>query len=790
QQLTPQQLMQLQQQQQFMHQQQQHNHYQQQYAPPQQPQHQYMPQQQGPPPGMGYPQQPPYYNAQQQQPPPPLQRPGSINMGVMMNPPPGFSVSPGGPVPPVSGMGVYPNMRPQAAIPIPPRNTVKAAPTASSAQSTIAPSSLGSMAGPQQQGVSGVSVGVSSTGIIRGGGGVGQLFPDGGSSSSDYSESPTFDSHHPLPYRGPGTSSPNLSRSGTVNSTFGGVNGPSSPTSSTSVPPSNLGGGPGGSGATRPVLIVPNRVTSKKKNVEELLDLGAALFAPPRQAFGDAFVKWEQAFDQAQKDDDLFSQVRALSNMGCAKRAMNSLEEALALQKQSWLLSLHYLEEKQIQLGVSSASGGGDAAAASQWAESQHWLGIVLRTLDLDDPDTLMAAIAEAEFEAMTMSDGVDGAGGSSSMGGAPSYTAAALGKAVGRRNASMKSNGSAGSHNSNSSVDPALGPPVVVWFMRLTTNLGNAYYSLGKIEKAMNWHAKCLQLAENVLDENPLPPQFERNLQEVAGAGMKGNSGNINSNQKVKLSYLHRATILAQARALSHIGICCQHLGLDDNALQCHSHAASLLAFYSARSVNDDGKKENPPATKRGSTASVATTSTASTAVNSNPTSSGQQQGSNSSTSTTKVWQHLRMDLHQAAVSANLATSYFAKGRLPAAIERLERAAKQYSQFGDSLGVARSLCSLGALRIEVGKTLGALHWIRNMEIQAVGAGEVNECLRYWGPPRLAGMNLNSGEWDESASIVAGASWVRDVISIMLEQMRVLKETGDLLGVLTALLNI
>jgi tetratricopeptide (TPR) repeat protein len=542
--------------------------------------------------------------------------------------------------------------------------------------------------------------------------------------------------------------------------------------------------------------------------VNELLDLGSSLFSAPRQNFSEAYVKWDQAHELALKEDDFFGQARALSNMGCALRSLSQYEKALAYQKQAWVMSLRYVEER------------------FKMDSSSNWLSLVLRTLDLDDLDSLSTAVLAADVEYVHLNDsengGINGTGhGSSST--TSDHLSNFYNKSRLQRSSSVRSARSV-STTSNAGLDVAFGPPIVVWFMQLTTNLGNAHICMGEIEEAISWHAKCLQLAENVLEEYPLPTAFQLSIAELSGTSTAGLTvygqpqKAAAKHDKIKLSFLHQQTLLAQARSLTSIGVCCQHMGLDDNALQCHTHAAAILNFYSAKAiafgnknpstqanvasaspsnVTSPTKQSQPPtptaagaALPQSPAVSVTSSSPATSAAVPPPPSGPPPNLASQRKTSVQAWDALQVELYQAAIFANLATSYHSKGRLPSALERLEKAARIYGSAHDVIGTARSVASINAIKIDVGRVLGALHWVRNMESQAVGSGEVTECMRYWGPPRLSSLNANSQEWDESASISAGSAWVLEGIQGMLNMMAILKEKDDLLSVLCCVLNI
>ncbi|KAJ3191314.1 hypothetical protein HK101_007893, partial [Irineochytrium annulatum] len=449
-----------------------------------------------------------------------------------------------------------------------------------------------------------------------------------------------------------------------------------------------------------------------RKNLSELLDQGATLFSPPNQKYAEAFAKWQQASELAIVDDDLFSYARAVSNMGCAMRAMSLFEHCLALQNLAWTSAIKYVEDKQ------------------GYDETSLWLQMVLRTLDLD----------ELDLDRMHFID------------------AAAYSRTIQRRTATMQ-NYLTGKE-AQTVPDVSSGPPIVVFFMELTTNLGNAHFSLGHYEDAIDWHSKCLQLAENVLEETQLPRQFQPTVAELSAYSYFSSNPSTrlvagSSSPRINLSYLHRSTLMAQARSLTHLGLCCQYLGLDDNAFQCHYNSSALLSFYVSRSP----------------TFSAPTTTTTTTTVHGTPMAGGAQPSPGSATGSvgpaqperkqtgvpSKPWMTSQMECYEASVAVNLAAALYAKGRIPASLDRLSRGLRLFNAAGDENGKSMVEASASAVKVEVGRVLGQLHWLRNMDTQARGAGEVDECKRYWGPPRLEGVNLGSGDPDESANASAGA---------------------------------
>ncbi|KAJ3102295.1 hypothetical protein HDU97_000652 [Phlyctochytrium planicorne] len=499
---------------------------------------------------------------------------------------------------------------------------------------------------------------------------------------------------------------------------------PSTSTYASSVNSSWNGGGGGSIDSTRelhqsppisPVLPAPSRSGSVQRRIQELLDAGATAFSPPNQNYAEAFDSWEKASELALGDNDMFTYAKAISNMGCALRNLSMFDHALALQKLAWSSALRYVEEKQ------------------RCDETSLWLQIVLRTLDLEELSIERMAYIDTE----------------------------AFSRTVARRAATMK-NYLTNGKEAASSPDVASGPPIVVWFMDLCTNLGNAYFSVGNFEEAVDWHSKCLLLAENVLEETHIPRQFQRSVAELSAYSYYSQNPATrliatSSSPRINLSYLHKSTLLAQARSLTHLGVICQYYGLDDNAFQCHYHASALLSYYGSRSPSfTEVEKEK-----------------------------GKAPAQNAS----KPWYTMQLDLYEGGMAVNLATALHAKGRVPAALDRLNRAIRLFTANNDVCGKSKALANAASLKIEVGKVIGNLHWLRNMDTQARGAGEVDECKRYWGPPRLTGINLELGEPDESANRSAGSPWVEDGLKSLGEQIVEMKKRQDYFGVMTGLLN-
>ncbi|KAJ3023793.1 hypothetical protein HKX48_000927 [Thoreauomyces humboldtii] len=486
-------------------------------------------------------------------------------------------------------------------------------------------------------------------------------------------------------------------------------------------------------------FMIPCRNASvQRPNIDTLLDEGATAYAAPRHDVEEALGKWRQARELAVKEKDLLREAKALSNMGCALRSLGHLQESLSDLRESWDLSTRYVEE-------------------AAWKSNSLWLQLVMRHADID---------SDVEPE-----DGV-GPGLNMGVGGNHSTT-------------SSLSSLSTAARGIDVALDASQGPPIVVWFLQLTTNLGNAHYCLGQYQEAIQYHDMCKRLAEAVLEEYPLPAQFTLgNLQRttssaslpkvasiaslradssgsVAGSTTDAETGSTQSaafsdagpstKTKIKLSYLHRQTLLAESRSLTHLGLCHQQLGLDDEALATHKQAESIVTFYSARLL-------------------LASTSTRKASLSSNPQDISTE-----------------VSAAEAATLANLGTSYYAKGRIPLALDCHDRAAKLYANIGDRIGRAKEEANLGCLSVEVGKVVNALQWANEIKgplasSDGAAADNLDECRKYWGPPRLETVNWATGAPDEHAPEILGQPLFDQGILALYEVEKLFRESHDWIG--------
>ncbi|KAJ3111503.1 hypothetical protein HDU96_005656 [Phlyctochytrium bullatum] len=502
----------------------------------------------------------------------------------------------------------------------------------------------------------------------------------------------------------------------------------------------------------RPKLHFPPRASSRFQSLSELMEAGAEAYQPPNQNYVGAYDTWQKAAELAADCGDHFTLVRALTNMGCCLRSLSLFYEAVEMQRAAYNRLVRFVEDKL------------------RMDEASIWLQMAMQVFDLE-----ASSYIDTEQFARTMQNREETM---------KKYLTTSRGRG---RSSSL--------HLEENDV--ASGPPIVVMFMDVATNLGNAYFGIEDMEEALDWHSRCLQLAERVLDEVSLPQSFRKTVAELstfsyyaANPALRLNARNTAS--QLKLSYLHRSALLAQSRSLSHIGTICQFHGLDDHAFQTQYHASSLLTYYGSRSPSfttipsssspDRGGEDVPG---KGKGKAQANNGPASTPVPSTPATPS---GSGPSM-TERNWKVCQLDLYEASVSVNLGTALHAKGRIPGALDRLNRALALFRSLKERMGTARALSNAAALKIEIGKVLGTLHWLRNIDSQARGINVIDECRRYWGPPRLSGVNLHSGDVDESADRHGGEQWILEGLHTLNEQFDLLKDGHDINGALICLLN-
>jgi tetratricopeptide (TPR) repeat protein len=196
-----------------------------------------------------------------------------------------------------------------------------------------------------------------------------------------------------------------------------------------------------------------------------------------------------------------------------------------------------------------------------------------------------------------------------------------------------------------------ANGPSLVIWFTRLVINLGHANLSVGRVDLAAEWYQAGIRLCENTLLRYPVPAQDSsaNSRIQLKFKGMRDTA---------TMSYLHKSTLLSYVRALAHRGLCHAAAGQTSEAIDKQNLALFILSLH------------------------------------------GPYLGDPEST-------------YKAAIEANLGNIHHTQGRLGAAVAHHARSAMLFLQIDDLNAHARELGNLGALWIEIGKSLRELEWVR-----------------------------------------------------------------------------
>ncbi|KAI8608994.1 hypothetical protein BC830DRAFT_1152804 [Chytriomyces sp. MP71] len=525
-----------------------------------------------------------------------------------------------------------------------------------------------------------------------------------------------------------------------------------------------------------------------------LFDQGVAMLLPSAASNPAlAFTKFDQALRRAAPQStptyNWYSHATCLNNMAVSKRQCSRLEEALGLIQEAWKVTTRALVAEKRKLAMM-----GMEDIASEWME------IVVTLLALDSSAEWISHMEELEQMESTSS-------GSTSQSPTRHFT----------------NNTFSGVPRDDTDISKVLhGPPIIVLFYDLTTNLGNILFQMGMYEESITQHSNCLRLAETIFEYFPLDTDFRMSFPlsiatrfgtTMASGHQQPTDGGSSSpnairtdpnmpsppkNRRIHLSYLHRSTILAQSRSLTHVAVCSQALGLDDAALQCNSHALEVVAFY-ARTGVLGGVKEGTEvrsgyALARYGGTVLATTPTVIARNKSQKKFTREEQLRHQEGQKKKMdaFKRETMEPLQASILGNLALSYYSKGRFGSAMEQLVQSSIICRALNSALMYNRVASAIHALKVDNARLLKNLHWIRNMESQAIGASEVEECTRYWGPPRLTGINMDPSVVDPDvfAAQSIGVAWSVAGLKGLKETLLVFKEKDDLFGMLIALVNI
>ncbi|KAJ3130949.1 hypothetical protein HK101_004874, partial [Irineochytrium annulatum] len=452
--------------------------------------------------------------------------------------------------------------------------------------------------------------------------------------------------------------------------------------------------------------VVPPRSASIQRTIESLLDEGAAAFASGLH--DEAAGRWGRAKDCASEEGDIFLEARALSNLACSLKARGRVGEAMNALWDAWTKT-----EMMVNDAIEEASGG-----------ENPWIELVVRnvtflrlqggsTTGRRDDDGGASVAGSFRDESRRRFSGGAGAGvpghpddhafspggttaplprtrTGSTYPGMPVNSNSTLTRSTpslgGSTLASQRSHlrrrhtrGSTPTHR-----DPCQGPPVVVWLMDLTCNVGNAHYASGDHREAERWHAVSLSLAEETLDKFPPPAP-----------------------NTAKLSFLHRSCLVAKARALTHLALINPqgpHEGEGSNPLRPSHSAATDVAASLIEQLTTAGAAQ----AAAGETPSSATRPESLRSV-------------------------------QASMACNAAIAWTRTGvGLHRALERLEIAGRLYRSAGDELGLSRVGAMLGSLCVEVGRAVDGVRWAVRCRQgrQQAGAAKVGRAGREAGPGR------------------------------------------------------
>ncbi|KAJ3126496.1 hypothetical protein HK098_007478 [Nowakowskiella sp. JEL0407] len=300
-----------------------------------------------------------------------------------------------------------------------------------------------------------------------------------------------------------------------------------------------------------------------------------------------------------------------------------------------------------------------------------------------------------------------------------------------------------------------AQGPAIVVWFMMLATTFGNAYFALGQMDSSIYWHDMCLKLADAVFEEFSMPVE---------------NVGIFNANTpKLKMSYVHKSTLLAQIRSFTHIGLCHQQLGREEDAYNFHLRANEYLKYYLYHNPNlprpANSPSPPPPTTPKEEVAPVKRTL---------PTAANPPALNLKTAPSTYIPESPAK--YQAVIIANVGNSYYAKGLLPVAMDRHLQAAGMFRELEDPVGHARESANIGALWVDVGRIITNLEWLKRCEkLSEVLSYEADATIKkYWGVGKTQGLFV-----DDSIGVAPGMKFLEGGATRLYDQLEVLKKYGD-----------
>ncbi|KAJ3400815.1 Activator of basal transcription 1 [Chytriomyces hyalinus] len=457
-----------------------------------------------------------------------------------------------------------------------------------------------------------------------------------------------------------------------------------------------------------------------------------------------AYARFEQILNEegfSRKNWFLFAQ--CLNNMSVAARILSHVDEALQLALLAKSITVHAIATEKLEMISRDCNLGSD------------WMDLGIDALDLS-----------AEVE----------------------WTCAA-------REMSVTDVDLAEQDMDSESVKVLLGPPIVTLLMDILTNVGNALYTLGKTEDALETFAKCLRLAEHCLECVPVPAEFRftfpLSIAHRFSTRMNGNAKPRSESpsfppdpnmptpapfRRIHLSYLHRSLLIAQARSLTHVGICCHALGLDNEAILCNSHALEMTQFYRKFGVFGYLEKVSNSALDAKNSSVGSSSSHLHKTENvwdycsivvpeTGPSKPASKKSiRNMLLKGTGAFVKEVVDPLRASVLANIAASYYAKGRIPASMDSLIHSSSVFKEVSHHLGYTRAISSINALKVEIGRRLKELQWSCGVQDNVTvpehfnwfwdGMAAPKSTARKWILPALKGLKASLVEFQKSNDVV------------------------------------
>ncbi|KAI9202315.1 uncharacterized protein BJ171DRAFT_514702 [Polychytrium aggregatum] len=292
-------------------------------------------------------------------------------------------------------------------------------------------------------------------------------------------------------------------------------------------------------------------------------------------------------------------------------------------------------------------------------------------------------------------------------------------------------------------------GPWLIVWFLELMSTNGNALFAIRQVFRAIQVHSQCYNIARSIFEEYPLPGGVV-----LPSPGSTG-SRREKHGKTIRFSYLHRSLISAQSRALTHLGICNQFLGLDQIAANYHDQALALVDFYTSQigPVEHFGRRK----------------------------SESQQDTS-------------YMEEYRAHILANKANAKFALGDVASATENHQMSLKEFRRLKRPRYEAIEQANLATISVHVGYRVNLIHWIKSIEKAIAEDADLRSFEKFWGPCRIAEVNVHKMAHelptDQSGPMSAGSGFISNGINMTYDSIDMLKSCQDWMSLCMIWVNI